>query len=84
VFITFPFVQFDGATSFNSDLSQWNVSSLVDASYMFSDAASFNYSLCPWGDHLPSTVLLKLIFVGSGCFDTSDPTLNGTFFCGPC
>lgn len=80
-----PFtIQFDGATSFNVDLSRWNVSNVMDASYMFASAASFNYSLCPWSDILPSVVLLDRIFIESGCEDTSDPTLNGTSFCGPC
>jgi Mycoplasma protein of unknown function, DUF285 len=77
-------MQFDNATSFDSDLSQWNVSSLVDASFMFFDAASFNSSLCVWNDLLPATVLLEQIFTGSGCDYTSAPTINGTSFCGPC
>jgi Mycoplasma protein of unknown function, DUF285 len=77
-------MQFDNATLFNVDISQWNVSSLVEASYMFFDATSFNRSLCAWKYLLPSTVLLERIFLGSGCVDTSDPTLNGAFFCGPC
>jgi surface protein len=82
--LTFLFFQFDGAASFNSDISQWNVSSVMDASYMFFGAASFNYSLCPWSNILPSSVLLDRIFIESGCDDTSDPTVNGTFFCGSC
>ena len=39
---------FYGATSFNSDLSAWDVSSMTDMSHMFTNAASFNQNLGTW------------------------------------
>ncbi|KAL7535273.1 hypothetical protein ACHAXR_006385 [Thalassiosira sp. AJA248-18] len=37
-----------GATSFNDDLSNWNVSSVNDMEYMFYGATSFNDDLSTW------------------------------------
>lgn len=76
--------KFDGASSFNSDLSRWNVSNLVDASYMFFEASTFNQNLCPWRDRLPTAVILDEIFVGSSCNDTMEPSHNGESFCTQC
>ena len=41
-------VMFRGATSFNSDLSKWNVGNVKDMSYMFDGATSFNSDLSKW------------------------------------
>jgi Mycoplasma protein of unknown function, DUF285 len=78
-------VKFSGASSFNADLSQWNVSRLAFATSMFYGAALFNQSLCSWREILPTDVLLETIFTESGCSDASaDPILNGTSFCMNC
>ena len=39
---------FQYASSFNGDLSSWNVSQVTDMSYMFNDASSFNGDLSSW------------------------------------
>ena len=39
---------FEGAASFNGDLSDWDVSSVTDMSHMFRNAASFNGDLSDW------------------------------------
>ena len=39
---------FDGASSFDGDLSAWDVSGVRDMSYMFKDAQSFNSDLSDW------------------------------------
>ena len=39
---------FDGATSFNGDLSSWDVSKVTDMSYMFNFATSFNGNISSW------------------------------------
>ena len=39
---------FNQATSFNGDISNWNVSKVADMSYMFLSASSFNQSLNSW------------------------------------
>ena len=39
---------FEGAASFNANLSAWDVSSVTDMSHMFRNAASFNANLSAW------------------------------------
>ena len=39
---------FDGATSFNQDISGWNVSNVENMSYMFRRAVSFNQDISGW------------------------------------
>ena len=39
---------FENATSFNSDLSKWNVGNVKEMSSMFSNATSFNSDLSKW------------------------------------
>ena len=39
---------FEGAASFNGDLSDWDVSSVTDMSHMFRNAASFNGDISAW------------------------------------
>jgi len=39
---------FYGAYNFNGDLSTWDISSVVDMSYMFYGASMFNTSLSTW------------------------------------
>ncbi|MGL4582507.1 MAG: BspA family leucine-rich repeat surface protein, partial [Flavobacterium sp.] len=39
---------FDFATSFNGDLSKWNVSKVTDMQYIFSGASSFNGDISKW------------------------------------
>ena len=39
---------FEGAASFNGDISDWDVSSVTDMSHMFRNAASFNGDISDW------------------------------------
>jgi surface protein len=39
---------FDGATSFNQDLSGWGTAKVTDMSYMFYGATSFNGNISGW------------------------------------
>jgi len=39
---------FDGASSFNQNISSWDVSSVIDMRFMFSDASSFNQDIGGW------------------------------------
>ncbi|MEW7278318.1 BspA family leucine-rich repeat surface protein [Aquimarina sp. 2201CG1-2-11] len=39
---------FSGATSFNGDLSNWDVSNITDMSHMFNGATSFNSDISSW------------------------------------
>ena len=39
---------FDGATSFNSDISLWNTANVTDMGFMFRNASNFNSDLSNW------------------------------------
>jgi hypothetical protein len=39
---------FDGATAFNRDISEWDVSGVEDMKRMFLDASSFNQDISTW------------------------------------
>ena len=40
---------FRDATSFNTDVSMWDISSVDNLNDMFQGAAAFNQDLCAWG-----------------------------------
>ena len=39
---------FEGASAFNSDLSNWNTENVTNISYMFNGASAFNSDLSSW------------------------------------
>ena len=39
---------FDGATTFNQDISSWNTAAVTDMRDMFVDATAFNQNLSGW------------------------------------
>ena len=63
---------FNGASSFNGDLSSWDISNVINMNYMFWGATSFNQDLCAWGDKFPYDNA-DGIFANSGCTNTSTP-----------
>jgi surface protein len=69
---------FYGKSNFNSDISSWDVSSVIDMGYMFYKASSFNQNLCPWGPKLPVTFIYGTyaygMFFSSGCANKNPPT----------
>mmetsp|Transcript_16091 Transcript_16091/g.39411 ORF Transcript_16091/g.39411 Transcript_16091/m.39411 type:complete len:95 (+) Transcript_16091:3-287(+) len=77
---------FEGASSFNQDLSSWEVSSVTNTWGMFMGASSFNQNLCTWGQKLPSDVYILKgdspinvfhydMFASTSCPTESDPDL---------
>jgi surface protein len=69
---------FAGASSFNYDLSNWDVGRVTNMFEMFFNATRLNQNLCPWGPKLPAafiygTSAADKLFTDSGCPDTSNP-----------
>ena len=73
------------ATSFNGDLSSWNIGGVKDMYQMFDGATSFNQDLCAWGDKFPYDRAYE-IFANSGCNNTSTPQVDqkGPFCASEC
>ncbi len=66
--VTYMISMFSGASSFNSDLSDWNVSSVTDMSGMFSGASSFNSDLSDW--NVSSVTDMSGMFSGASSFNS--------------
>ncbi|KAL3757568.1 hypothetical protein ACHAWU_001339 [Discostella pseudostelligera] len=58
---------FDGAISFNGDLSSWDVSSVIYMSWMFYDADAFNGDLSSWD--VSSVTTMDGMFSGANAFN---------------
>jgi surface protein len=69
-------VMFLLATSFNSNISAWNVSAVTDMSYMLTGALSFDQNLCGWGPRVQDELAATGMFLESGCpNNTTDPNV---------
>ena len=61
---------FNGATSFNQPLNNWNVSSITDMSSMFNGATSFNQDIISsWATNLSNVTTMNSMFQGATSFD---------------
>jgi surface protein len=71
---------FEKASSFNQDLSLWDVSSATDIEGMFSDPTAFNRNLCQWRSKLtvPVNYNFNGIFDFTSCPLAKDPEYVGT------
>ena len=67
---------FEEATTFNQDISTWNVTSVTNLEGMFLGAASFDQNLCAWGSRLPPDAVVTEMFVGTACPVMDDPDLS--------
>ena len=73
--------RFFGASSYNRDLSNWNVVNVQDFEIMFTDASSFNQDLCEWSTIFNYTKTEDM-FLGSDCtFQESPVEVDGGPFC---
>jgi len=60
---------FNGATSFNQSLNNWDVSSVTNMDRMFYDATSFNQQLNDWD--VSSVTNMSNMFDGSGMSESN-------------
>ena len=67
--VTYMSFMFDGAISFNGNLSSWDVSSVTAMPYMFQAATSFNQPLNAWD--VSSVTDMSSMFIGATSFDQS-------------
>ena len=58
---------FHGATSFNGDISNWDVSRVRDMGNMFHDATSFKQDISTW--KVSSVMSMRYMFYGATSFD---------------
>jgi Mycoplasma protein of unknown function, DUF285 len=82
-----PNTQFRNATAFNSDISTWNMSSLMVGRNIFDGAYLFNHSLCAWGNTMPEQADVTGMFANSSCPEWGNPMFNDTVpgpFCHAC
>ena len=70
-------------SSFNQDISAWDISKVESMYTMFFEASDFNQNLCAWSSIFPyEKVANSFIFDSSGCRYQDDPVLtNGGPFC---
>ena len=65
--VTYTSGMFDGAASFNGDISEWDVSKVTDMNGMFSGAASFDHPLDSWD--VSKVTYMNGMFNGAASFD---------------
>ena len=58
---------FDGASAFNGDISNWNVSAVTDMSYMFNSTSDFNQPLNNW--NVSAVTDMSYMFNSASDFD---------------
>ncbi|MDQ6479393.1 BspA family leucine-rich repeat surface protein [Dyadobacter sp. LHD-138] len=66
---------FNGASSFNSPINNWNTSNVTSMSYMFSGASTFNNPVDNWN----TSNVTRMDFLFSGAAAFNQPVLNWNF-----
>lgn len=66
----------DGATSFNQNIGNWDVSRCDDFEGFLNGAASFRQNLCSWIGKIQEGSRVELMFTGSGCEALESPDLG--------
>ena len=70
---------FRGASTFNQDLSNWDISRVRDFQSTFHSATQFLQDLCVWGAKLHRDILPRNVtnmFASTKCFTEQDPDLT--------
>jgi surface protein len=58
---------FEGATSFNQPIGNWNVSNVINTSRMFANATSFNQPIGNW--NVSNVIIMSQMFSGATSFN---------------
>ena len=56
---------FQGKTTFNGDITKWDVSRVATMNFMFYGAEAFDQNINDWGEYVPLTVSTVSMFVGA-------------------
>ena len=72
--VTGEYMMLEAATSFNGDISKWDVSSVTNMFQMFNSASSFNSDVSKWD--VSSVTQMSGMFRGTTCFNTGCFTLQ--------
>jgi surface protein len=67
--VTSMFEMFMDATNFNSDISNWDVSTVTSMRSMFESAESFNQPIGDWSDNTSSVTNMRNMFKNARAFD---------------
>ena len=70
------YAMFQQATSFNGDISTWNVSQCTSFQYMFYNNTAFNQSLVGWTLPTASSYTMSSMFQGANSFNGDISTWN--------
>src|SRR3989339_836578 len=65
--VTEMYGMFKGATSFNGDISNWNVSNVTNMGFLFIDATSFNRDISKW--NVSNVTFMTNMFNGASSFN---------------
>jgi surface protein len=65
--VTTMYSMFWGATSFNGDISSWDVSSVTNMRYMFKSATAFNQNIGSW--NVSSVTQMEDMFADASSFN---------------
>ena len=65
---------FSGATSFNQNISSWNVTNVINMSSMFSSASSFNQNIISW--NVSNITNMTSMFSGASSFNQNISSWN--------
>ena len=66
---------FKDLSTFNEDISGWEVGQVTNMSFMFYGTSSFNQNLCAWKDQFPYNNA-TVIFLDSSCTFQGNPQIE--------
>ena len=68
----------NGASSFDVDVSGWDIAKVTAFDGAFNSCTAFNYNLCSFGNTIDITATVTGMFGTSGCDETIDPDFGAS------